>query len=138
MASKRQERLFNVAEAVAQLSDFPRIQIGAVIARKNHILSVGVNREKSHPLQKKFNAQRFVDNFDTCQHHLHAEMDALLKVKRGEDLSKVSVYVFRKNQNGQLAPSRPCPACLTYIKSVGIKDIFYTTYDGFASEQLAA
>jgi deoxycytidylate deaminase len=132
---KLQEKLFKVAESVACLSEFPRIQIGAVIAKKSNIIAVGVNQEKSHPTQKEFNLNRFNGKLDTCQHHLHAEMDAFLKV-RNTDLSKASIYVFRRNANNELAMSRPCPACMAMIKKSGIKKVYYTTNDGFAAERL--
>lgn len=135
MSSNVREKMFKVASAVSSLSEFPRIQIGAVIARKNTILAVGVNQNKSHPLQKRYNRVRFNDDPDSCQHHLHAEMDAIAKV-RWQDLSKASIYVFRKNGNKQLAMSRPCPACLAKIMELGIKKIHYTTSDGFATEHL--
>lgn len=136
MGSKLNSKMFNVAQSVSELSEFPRIQIGAVIARKHMILAVGTNQEKSHPLQKKYNRNRFEKEQDTCQHHLHAEMDALLKVKNNTDLFKATIYVFRRNGNGNLAMSRPCAACMTKIKEVGIRKIHYTTDAGYAFEQL--
>lgn len=136
MGSRLNEKMFKVAKAVADLSDFPRIQIGAVVARKHSILAVGTNQVKSHPLQKKYNKERFEKEQDTCQHHIHAEMDALLKVKNFSDLSKASIYVFRRNGNGELAMSRPCPACMTKIIEMGIKKVYYTTDAGYAFEQL--
>jgi len=136
MGSKLNEKMFKVAKTVSDLSDFPRIQIGAVVARKHTILAVGTNQVKSHPLQKKYNKERFEKEQDTCQHHIHAEMDALLKVKNVDDLSKASIYVFRRNGNGALAMSRPCPACMTKIIEMGIKKVYYTTDAGYAFEQL--
>ena len=136
MGSKLNEKMFKVAKTVSDLSDFPRIQIGAVVARKHTILAVGTNQVKSHPLQKKYNKERFEKEQDTCQHHIHAEMDALLKVKSVDDLSKASIYVFRRNGNGDLAMSRPCPACMTKIIEMGIKKVYYTTDAGYAFEQL--
>ena len=32
--------------------------------------------------------------------------------------------------------SRPCPSCMAAIKDLGIKDIYYTTNDGFAHEKI--
>lgn len=136
MGSNVREKMFKIASDVSSLSEFPRIQIGAVIARKSNILAVGVNQNKSHPLQKKYNRIRFNDDPDSCQHHLHAEMDAISKLK-WQDLSKATIYVFRKNGNDQLAMSRPCPACLAKIMELGIKKIHYTTDGGFATEHLA-
>lgn len=136
MGSKLHSKMFKVARAVSELSEFPRIQIGAVVARKHTILAVGVNQTKSHPLQKRYNKERFEKEQDTCQHHLHAEMDAILKVKNVNDLSKASIFVFRRNGDGVLAMSRPCPACMAKIVESGIRKIHYTTDAGYAFEQL--
>ena len=136
MGSKLHTKMFRVAESVSALSDFPRIKIGAVVAHKHNVLAVGINQVKSHPLQKKYNKERFSETkTDTCQHFIHAEIDALLKVRR-EDLTKASLYVFRMNLNGELAISRPCPACMAMIGAMGIKKIHYTTDIGYASERL--
>ena len=136
MGLKLHAKMFKVAEATSNVSEFPRIQIGAVIARKNNIIAVGVNQTKSHPLQKKYNQNRFDDKHDTCQHHLHAEMDAISKVKNPEDFERATIYVYRKNLNGELAMSKPCEACMTKIIETGIKKIGYTTNQGFAIEYI--
>ncbi len=136
MNSKLNKKMFRIAEGVSLMSDYPRIQIGAVIARKNTILAVGVNQLKSHPLQKKFNKKRF-NVEDTCQHSIHAEMDALTKVHRQEDLAKATIYIFRRNNEGILAVSRPCPACLSMIRSTNIKKMYYTIENGFAVESFS-
>ena len=136
MESKLHQKMFNVAQSVSEVSEFPRIKIGAVVARKHNILAVGVNQLKSHPLQKKYNKNRFTNNEDSCQHHLHAEMDALSKIRFTDELNKAVIYVFRKNNNDKLAMSRPCPGCMARIKDVGIKKVYYTTEFGFAVEHL--
>ena len=129
---KRDFHYFKIAKAVSKTSTFERIKIGAIIVYKKEILSAGVNVKKSHPLQKKYNHLRF-----ECQpeyhHYLHAEIRAILNADR-EDLSGASLYVFREDRKGNLALSRPCPACMEVIKNHGIKKIFYTTKDGYCEE----
>lgn len=50
------------------------------------------------------------------------------------NFSKVKLYIFRKNLNGEIAMSRPCAACTKAIDDLGIKEIHYTTTGGYAKE----
>ena len=66
---------------------------------------------------------------------LHAEMMCLLGLKDMDiDYSKVKLYIYREDQNGNLSNCRPCPACMELIDRLGIKKIYYTTENGYATE----
>lgn len=104
---------------------------------KNHILSVGYNTNKTHPIQKKYNKYRDMeyDKGNEPIPALHAEMMCLLGLKDIDiDYSKVKLYVYREDNNGNTANCRPCPACMELIDRLGIKKIFYTTENGYAKE----
>lgn len=119
------------------MSDKKRIHIGCIAVYKGHILAVGYNTNKTHPIQKKYNKYRKmkyegVEPLPT----IHAEMNCLLQIKDLDlDFSKVKLYVYREDRNGNLAMCRPCKACMHMIDDLGIKEIFYTTNGGFASEK---
>ena len=103
---------------------------------KNHILSVGYNTNKTHPIQKKYNMYRDMekDKVEPAS-GLHAEMMCLLGLKDMDiDYSKVKLYVYREDNDGNLANCRPCPACMELIDRLGIKKIYYTTENGYATE----
>ena len=69
--------------------------------------------------------------------YLHAETDALLPLIRNNvDLSKASIYIYRRMKNGGVGMARPCPRCMSIIKQAKIRDINYTTDDGFANEYI--
>lgn len=128
---KRHKKFFAIADAASQTSTHYRQKIGAVITKKNSILAVGVNSEKSHPMQKRYNAKRglAVD----IHNGLHAEIAALLKTD--EDLTGASVYVFRRNRHGHIANCRPCPACADALRARGVQHIHYTTELGLMYEE---
>lgn len=66
---------------------------------------------------------------------LHAEMMCLLNIRDMDiDFSKVELYIYREDKNGNLAICRPCAACMKMIDNLGIKKIHYTTDGGFANE----
>ena len=131
---KREMKFFDMARAVSKTSTYIRVKIGAVIVSKKQIISVGTNVRKSHPLQKRLNRFRSI-NVDNMAHSLHAEINAIIRAN--EDLTNTQIYVYREDQNGNLANCRPCAACMQEIKKVGIKTIYYTTSDGDCREDLS-
>lgn len=134
MISKKQASFFRVAKSVSDLSDFPRIKIGAVVVNKHRIISSGYNSYiRKHPIQIKYNKERFDTPSTGC---LHAEMDALIPLINKVDLSRASLYIYRELKDGRLGLCRPCEACMKLIKELNIKKIFYTTYDGYAEEYI--
>lgn len=128
---KRHKKFFTVADAASQTSTHPRARIAAVITKKNTILAIGVNSEKSHPKQMRHNTKR---GFNVDIHHgLHAEIAALLKTN--EDLTGASIYVHRRNKAGNTANCRPCAACADALRERGVQHIHYTTELGLMYEE---
>ena len=41
------------------------------------------------------------------------------------DWKKASIFTYRELKNGKPACSRPCIACMTFIKDLGINNIYY-------------
>lgn len=128
LKTSKVERYLKYAEATSELSSYPRIKIGAVIVRKNSVLAVGVNEEKSHPIQKRYNIYRDIDV--EIEHNIHAEMAALIKCR--ESLKGADIYIYRKDSNGNTAICKPCAACRKALLDSGIRRVYYTTSDGYA------
>lgn len=133
--AKRHRVYFNVAKNVAELSDFKRVHIGCCVVYKHRIISSASNSAKTHPLQRKLNKYRFDEDI---YHPLHAETRALLPLinKKDIDFSDVSLYLYREDKNGNIAPSHPCPSCEALIKKLGIKNIYFTNNGGFSHEKI--
>jgi deoxycytidylate deaminase len=127
-------KIFDVARAVSRTSRYPRIKIGCCIVKKNRVLSVGVNLLKSHPLQKKYNHYRPIDE-NHIRNNIHAELDAIRKCSK-QDLTGASIYIYREDSIGRLRICRPCEACMRLIRESGISVVYYTTEDGFCKEVL--
>lgn len=130
------EKFMSLAHTMADMSEFKRQKIGCVITYKKSVISTGSNSYKTHPLQKEYNKLRFEG--DDTPHCLHAEMAALIPLHNLDiDWNKVSVFTYRKkNNHSKMGLSRPCPSCMAYIKSLGIKDIYYSTDNGYIHEVL--
>ena len=48
----------------------------------------------------------------------------------------MKLYIYRIRKDQPYGMARPCPSCMAAIKDIGIKDIYYTTNDGFSYEYL--
>lgn len=130
--TKSKRTYFKIAEQVASLSNH-RCKIGCVVVKGHKIISSGHNSaSKTHPLQAQLDKKAF--NCD-CAGYLHAETDALIPLINDKiDLSKASIYVYRKKMYNINGMARPCPRCMSIIKKCGIRYINYSTGDGFAEE----
>ena len=126
----RDGKFFKLASAAADLSTFHHEKVGCVITLRNEVISVGYNRNKTHPLQAQFAA--IAGRPEAIW--LHAEMSALLKLNSNDDNSLCKLYVSRRIKNGDLALAKPCEICTEAIKAYGIREIFYTTTRGYARE----
>ncbi len=138
-------RWFDLAKQEAGKSSFPRFKVGCVVVYNGYVLATGHNSSKSDTLQKKYNYYRRFNNYNTgvmVQHSLHAEIAALKSIpypiKQETDWKKVKVYTYRiaPGLPHQRGLSRPCLACMEYIKELGIRKIYYATDSGFAAERI--
>src|SRR5574344_58372 len=124
---------FDKAKNVSYLSDFKQTHIGCIAIYKKQIIGVGYNANKTHPLQFIYNKYRNLKwNGIQPKAKLHAEMMCILSIKDLDvDFTKVKLFVYREDKNRNLALSRPCNACMRAIRDLGIKEINYTTYNGY-------
>lgn len=95
------------------------------ILDKNHIISIGMNSPKTHPLNLKYNYvnknnQNISDIVGT-----HSELSAVIKLGE-EDCSGLTLVNTRINRNGELDFSAPCSGCKDMIKQLNFKNVFYS------------
>ena len=99
-------------------------KVGAVLLKKSKVITTAVNLEKkSHPLQAKF-AKR-VGLWQKI--YLHSEIHALIKAREDSD----TIVVARVNPQNKLRNAKPCPICSLALEEAGVKNIYYSTDDGF-------
>ena len=133
--TKKDRTYFNIAKEISKMSDFPRIHIGACVVYQHKVISSGFNTKKTHTLQKKYNKFRFQEDTPAS---MHAETQALLPLigRKDIDFSRVSIYVYRALNNGELTLARPCPSCMALIRNLGIRHIYYTSDKSYVNEEL--
>jgi tRNA(Arg) A34 adenosine deaminase TadA len=101
-----------------------RRRVGAVLIRKSKLVSTAVNLEqKSHPLQAKLAEKVGLGE----KIYLHSEIHALIKAKEDAD----TIIVARVNTQDKLRMAKPCPICSLALEQSGVKNIYYSTNEGF-------
>jgi deoxycytidylate deaminase len=138
------ERGFKLAKNASEFSDYNKknVHVGAVVLYKNKPIGVGWNTSRTHPYQLKYNKYReLAKNRDyICDEHepcLHAELMALQHATRSfkGDLSKCSIFVYSEKKDGSTRLTKPCNACSKRLEELGIRNIYYTTNNGWQYER---
>lgn len=128
-------RFFQKARQIADISDYSRIHIGCIAVYQGQVIGLGFNTNKTHPVQKFYN--RYREPSDYILPKLHAEISCINQIKHLDiNFSKVKLYIYRIRKDQPFGLSRPCPSCMAAIKDLGIRDVYYTTNDGYAYEKL--
>lgn len=117
MESERKiHKFLDLAKKLSYKSSYHH-KIGAVVAKKNKIISLGFNKpNKTHPASP--------NRFKTY----HAEFDAIIGIDK-KDLVGSTIYIFREHKNGNLASAKPCSDCAALIAHCGIKKVVYSDYN---------
>lgn len=115
ISDEKQEYFMNKAAQLAFRSNLGH-RHGCIIVddSTSEILSTGYNHTKIHMYHKL-----------SC----HAEIDALMKIKRNVDLSNSKMYIVRigsDNLGNPLKMSKPCEGCTKAILKSGIKKVYYS------------
>ena len=127
----KEQRFFNIAKEMSQLSNFSRARVGAVVTSGKRILSASCNSTKTRPLQFYYNKYRNFEDYKNSNSCEHAESSALSPLIGKEiEWDKVSIYTYRELKNGKRGCSKPCEACSKLIKELGIKTVYYIDEDG--------
>lgn len=135
MITKSDHKYFEKARRVAEISDYKKIHVGCVAIYQGNIIGIGCNCNKTHPTQKFYN--RYRNKSSDLLPKLHAEINCLNSIKNMDiNFSKVSLYIYRIRKDRPFGIARPCPSCMAAIKDLGIKDIFYTSDNGYVYERI--
>ena len=133
--TKNDYKYMDKARHIAEFSDYGSIRHGCVAVYKGHIIGTGYNTNKTHPMQLYYNKYREITGHMSPK--LHAEINCLNQLRHLDiDFKKVKLYIYRSRNDRSYSLSRPCPSCMAAIRDLGIRNIYYTTDDGFANEKI--
>jgi tRNA(Arg) A34 adenosine deaminase TadA len=120
------DNLYDAVLDVAKSSPSKK-KVGAILVNKNKVIVSATNLEtKSHPIQARFAKRVGLDP----KIYLHAEIAALVKCREECD----TIIVARVNPQGKIRNSKPCPICSLALQEAGVKNIHYSTNEGFLYE----
>jgi tRNA(Arg) A34 adenosine deaminase TadA len=121
---KKDQNFISVLKKISQDIECVGNQtLAACVVKRNKIISFGHNKNKTHPLQNKFNKHPQAI-------YLHAEIDAIknaLKRVSVEDLVGSTLYIVRTKKDGSEGLAKPCSGCMQAIESFGISKVIYTS-----------
>ena len=101
-------------------------QVGAILLNKSKIVEQAVNLDtKSHP--KQANYAKRVGRKEKI--YLHAEIAALVKCR--VECDTIVVARLGGHDHNQLRNAKPCPICQLALEEAGIKNVIYSTDNGF-------
>jgi deoxycytidylate deaminase len=101
-------------------------RLGAVIYNRGRLVSIGINKLKTHPRALKA-GYRWAK--------VHCELDALIKADPSFLVDAIC-YVARINKSGKNRLSKSCETCQELLRDNGIKCIYYTTNEDFIGKLL--
>lgn len=98
--------------------------VTAMIISGGRVLSVGYNSRANSGLQERYKTNPHCNS-------VHAEVDAILNVRRKIDLTGSKIVVVRRlkydtAQKPFIALAKPCTMCQAVLYSYGIKRAMYT------------
>lgn len=135
MISKTDYKYFDKARQAVMVSDYYKTHIGCVAVYQGTIIKIGCNSNKTHPIQKKYNKYRKPS--DSMLPKLHAKINCISSIRHFDiNFSKVRLYIYRIRKDQPFGLFRPCPSCMAAIKEFGVRDIYYTTNDGYVHERI--
>ena len=124
-------RLSDIAKALKLSQQTGRCFHSAFLVKQGKVIGIGINRygktnriSATYTSTKITNAANFIPS-------IHAEVDLLGKIKRIKDYSKYNVVVIRIDNQNKISNSKPCACCHSVLEQYNIKNIYYSTQDGF-------
>lgn len=118
-------RWFNFAKRYLHRCNHHTHKIVAVVLVNKSVVAVGWNNiNKTHPKMFKYSEHK----------KTHAEVMALSKAKAtNHDLSNAQLIVYGETKAGNKIYSKPCQYCQKIIQEYKIKEVIYSSHEGFDS-----
>ncbi len=112
-------KLEKLAKNLAQKSNHHKYKYGCILFHRHKIISTGWNIKRTHPKSPH------------PWKHTHAEFYTILGVPANElEGASIFVYMERKN-NGSKGIGKPCKFCNRMLEDCGIKEVIYSTNEGY-------
>jgi deoxycytidylate deaminase len=122
---------------MAEMSDFHRAPVGCVAVIGNKVVATGFSQQRTHPMQRYYNRFRDFNGQTNITAKLHAECAMLSSFRHlNIEFSKADVYIYRICRSRDAGLAKPCLSCEMALRSAGIKNVYYTSDDGFCHDKI--
>lgn len=128
-------RFFRVAlRAIDEAGWDPRLEawVGAAIVKGGAVLGTGVNRRDP----RAYASLPWLRRLRPHCASLHAEIDAVLRMRRRSDLTGCRMYVARMTHAREPACARPCEMCMAVLLRYGLSSVAWTEAQGWGELRL--
>ena len=101
---------FMMCHRLASKSHHSRFHHGAIVVhRRGCIVGKGSNKKR-----------------------IHAEVSSIMNISNFSRYQNLVVYVCRVNSTGGFMNSRPCDACMTFMRENNVTKVYFSDEDGFS------
>lgn len=131
------KRLEEIAESLIDWDEPIRCRHFSFILNKKKIVAIGLNQQKTHPINLKNRKVSLITGEDFSeQKHICSEFSAINKLKRATniDTKKCTLVNMRFDRNKKLAFAKPCMSCKSLLKYHQFKKIVWTDNNGFYND----
>ncbi len=90
----------------------------AIIMYRNKVISTGFNSVKDISSKNSF------EKYEPNKHSIHAERDAIMKVKNKSILNKCRIIIYKLTHSGVAKECGPCEMCLKLLNKYYLKQKF--------------
>lgn len=94
--------------------------VSIITNKRGHILSIGANRRKTHPLNVRLGYRDV---------QIHSELDAYSKLSYTDKQKQLYLYNYRFNSNLVIGMAKPCVYCMPWCINI-FERIYYTDENG--------
>jgi hypothetical protein len=114
-------KIIEVSYALLDRNLNPKYRHFSFILDGSHILKVGLNQQKTHPITLKY---KYFTN------RIHSELSACIRLGFENAQGLIMVNTRIGLDNNKLANSKPCFACQNLCKQLQFKEIWFTNQFG--------
>jgi hypothetical protein len=103
------------------------------ILHKNKIIAIGINQQKTHPINLKNRKVSPITGRDFSEHkHTCSEFSAIIKLKNLTNINtkKCTLINLRYDRNRKLALAAPCMSCISLLKYHEFKRVIWSHNEG--------
>jgi hypothetical protein len=127
------KRLQEIAEGLINWDDGMRCHHFSFVIYKNRIITIGLNKRKTHPTNLRNRKISYITGEDYSQYKtICSEFNSIIKLKKKTniDTKKCTLVNIRYDRNKKIAMAKPCMSCEKLLKYFEFKKVIWSTNDG--------